>query len=214
MTCNEWQARLLEGETSPGLDAHLESCVTCRRARADLAVAAELLADPATWERPSDDLEDRVVAAIRATATPASPDRDVTRRRVLAAIAGVAALIAIVLGVRAATRPPAPDWTAPLAAAQPGSTASATVAGWNMPEGTRVVLDVADLAPAPPGTIYELWFTRPGAAISAGTFRTGGTMELSVGVPRKDYPTILITLEPLEGTPGPSNTVVMTSTDA
>jgi hypothetical protein len=77
--------------------------------------------------------------------------------------------------------------------------ASGTVAGWNTESGTRMVLDIEGLDPAPPGFVYELWLSAGPRHISAGTFvEAGNDLELWAGVSRRDYPRVWVTLEPLD----------------
>jgi hypothetical protein len=79
----------------------------------------------------------------------------------------------------------------------PGATGTATIA--DTPLGTRIVLNVADLPPAEPGTYYEAWLRVDGQiGVSAGTFhlRGGdGEIELWAGVPLDDYPLFTITVQ-------------------
>ncbi len=69
------------------------------------------------------------------------------------------------------------------------------------PNGVRIVLDLADLPPAPEGFFYQAWLVRPEPrnAVSAGTWhlRGGdGTIELWAGVSTEVYTTITVTLSP------------------
>ncbi len=212
MTCNEWRAAILSGDHPEGLDGHLAACVECRRLADDLRSAADLLADPLLWEEPPPDLEDRIVEAVERTATePETPGAPSLRARWLGLVAA-AVVVAAIGGAWLTTRNPAPDWTATMTGTGATPTAG-TVAGWNTESGTRVVLEAPGLDPAEPGYAYELWFASDeGAVVSAGTFRAADTVELTVGVARRDYPTIVVTLEPLDGDPRPSGTAVLRST--
>jgi hypothetical protein len=79
----------------------------------------------------------------------------------------------------------------------PEATGTATIA--DTPLGTRIVLNVAALPPAEPGTYYEAWLRVDGQiGVSAGTFhlRGGdGEIELWAGVPIDDYPLFTITVQ-------------------
>ncbi len=214
MTCNEWRAALLSGDHPEGLDGHLAACLECRRLADDLRSAADLLADPLLWEEPPPDLEDRIVGAIERTATAPETHRGSSLRSRWLGLVAAAAMIVAIGGAWLSTRDPAPDWTATLTGVD-GTAAAATIAGWNTGSGTRVVLEAPGLDPADPGYAYELWFARDGdEVVSAGTFRTADSVELTVGVARRDYPTIVVTLEPLDGDPRPSGVAVLRSGDA
>ncbi len=78
-------------------------------------------------------------------------------------------------------------------------TGGGVIQGWNESTGTRVVLDIEGLAPAPPGSVYELWFTRDDVHVSAGTFTGPGEVELWVGVSRGAFPRLWVNLEPIVG---------------
>jgi hypothetical protein len=78
-----------------------------------------------------------------------------------------------------------------------------------------ITLDVSGLAPAPKGSFYQAWVKGPRGAVAVGTFhvRDGESaeepIELWSGVDLADYPTITVTLEPEDGDPASSGTVVL-----
>jgi len=45
---------------------------------------------------------------------------------------------------------------------------------------------------------WELWLTSEAVHVSAGTFTAAGDVELWVGVARRDYPRLWVTLEPVD----------------
>ncbi|HHC08374.1 MAG TPA: anti-sigma factor [Actinobacteria bacterium] len=211
MNCTDWRAAILEGREVPGLEAHLARCVECRRLAGDLRTFSTYLADAALWEEPPPDLCDRIVCMLDDRSQPRLRRR--SRSRLAAWVVGAAAAVALfavwVLGDASE-----PDWQTTMVPTESTITGTATVAGWNTEVGTRVVLDATLLPSAPGDHTYELWFAGEDGVVSAGTFRAGGDVELTVGVARRDYPTILVTLEPLDGDPAPSDLVVLRSTDA
>ena len=83
------------------------------------------------------------------------------------------------------------------------------VEGWNEAAGTRVVLSVAGLAPAPAGSVYEFWFSSDTLHVSAGTFSGSGEMELWAGVSRGAFPRLWVTLEPIDEDEAPSGVTVL-----
>ena len=80
------------------------------------------------------------------------------------------------------------------------------------PIGTRIILDVAGLPPAEPGTYYEAWMRVDAeTGVSAGTFhlRGGdGEIELWSGVTAADYPLLTVTVQD-EGQAASSGVVVL-----
>jgi hypothetical protein len=164
------------------------------------------LDDASLWVEPAGGLEDSIVASIReqVAATPAAPRR---RRGLLATAAALAGAAAVVVAL-VITRSPAPDWEVALFPTEAAPGASGVAYGWNQASGTRVELAVEGLEPAPAGYVYELWFSKEGIHISAGTFSTVDEVSLTVGVPRRDYPRVWITLEPIDRDPGPGTNIL------
>ncbi len=159
------------------------------------------LSDRELWEEPVD-LDFDVAAA------HAAPR--LRRARRWSVVAGIAAVLGFVVLLAAVIllREPGPDWEVALIPTAEAPSASAVVAGWNQPGGTRLRLDVSGLEPAPDGYVYELWFTNQDRHISAGTFTRADDLEMWVGVRRGDFPRVWITLEPLDADPGPALTVL------
>lgn len=205
MTCEEFQARYLAGDLSIAERSHLASCGTCRSAAPGLDRLAQQLADPLLWESPSPQLADRVVAAVIAEARPlpAAP-----KRRWWIGAAAALTTLAVVAGALATGS--RPDWEVELASTASAPRASANVAGWNTERGTRMQIDISDLAPAPDDTYYEIWLTAAdGRHVSAGTFSGPGRVVVWAGVQRRDFPRIWITLEPADDDPSPSSVMVL-----
>lgn len=117
----------------------------------------------------------------------------------LGAAAALLAVAAIGIGARLADRPSGPDELVALAGTDlaPGATATAEVTGTS--QGTRLVLDISDLPPAPEGQYYEAWLREsPEVGVSAGTFHLrGGDGEIVLwsGVTVDEYPLITVTLQ-------------------
>lgn len=173
---------------------------------ADLALLADVLADPSSWADPGAGLEDSVVAAVLdAPAEAPSPPRraarrdESRRRRMLLGAVGIAAAIAIVVGLVVATRGrgSGPDFTATLnaTALAPGSRASADVT--RTPAGFRITLDAHRLPALRPGQYYQAWLKNDaGVLVPVGTFSSSdGQVTLWSGVSPKDFPTITVTIE-------------------
>jgi len=175
----------------------------------ELALLADVLADPSMWTEPGAGLEDTVMQAVAdaepdagaspevraAVARRASPPR---WRRWAFSAAGIAAAIAVVLGVVVATEGgSSPDFNAQLSASAlaPGARASATITRNNA--GFRVTLDAHGLAALPAGEYYEAWLKNAaGTLVPIGTFSSSdGRITLWSGVSPKDFPTLTVTIE-------------------
>ena len=181
---------------------------------------AAMLSAPGMWEEPDLALEDSIVAAITAEAavTGARPLESVieatddpvpsdnvipigrARRWIGPALAGAAAAVILVLGVQALEGQGGSDVVeVTLAGTDLAPEASATAAISTPGAGTRIILDVAGLEPAPDGQYYEAWLRKDAeVGVSAGTFhlRSGdSTIELWAGVNTSDYPLLTVTLQ-------------------
>jgi hypothetical protein len=201
---------------------------------ADRAALDRLLEDPTVWQDPDPRLEDAVVTAIVAEAAAVAdrppPDIEVLdgsgavgapRRRGgrwgLAVSAVAAAAIVALVAVATVRRTPEPAEQvlalAPSADAPAGSAGSARVE--ERADGTRIVLEVQGLAPAPADEYYEVWMQEDGddQGVSAGSFhlRGGGheRIELWSGVTPDEYPVVTVTLEHEDDGGGRSTRVLL-----
>lgn len=206
MKCDAVQNAYLTGEASPEQLAHMEACSVCRSARSGFDATLRLLDDVALWQEPTNGAEDDLVALISGRSEPGTD-----RRRGRWWMVAAAAVVFVVAtgGLWTTIRTPDPDWSVSVLGTAAAPTASAVVQGWNEPGGTRLGLVVDGLAPAPPGSVYEVWLSRDSVHISAGTFASAGEVELWVGVARREFPRIWITLEPLDEDEAPSATTVL-----
>ncbi len=208
MTCDEYQARFLAGEGSSQLDAHVAGCAGCRAEVIGLRRLRSALADPTLWEAPAPELEDRVIAEVLRQYDPA-PRR---RRRIGWVAAAAVAVAALVVGV---SLPDEPDWQVRLVSTRNAPTAQAFVEGWQDEGGTtRMRFDIEGLTPAGAEAYYEIWLTAAdGRHVSGGTFSDSGVVETSIGVARRDFPRVWITLEPADDDLGPSSVVMFDDPD-
>jgi hypothetical protein len=209
MNCDEFRAALLAGEETAATGQHEQSCASCRALAADLRAAHTSLSDPGLWEEPSPELarqvEDLIGNASRGTVTVGAKPA-----RTWLSVAAIAVVIAAVGAFAfAVSRPAEPDWDVALPATDLAPGAVATVAGWNEEAGTRMVVTVSGLAPAPDGYIYEFWLSNGPLHISAGTFHSGGEIELWSGVSRRDFPRLWVTLEAIDEDESPSRQTVL-----
>ena len=183
---------------------------------ADLALLAELLADPSTWVEPDPALEDAVVRAVSeaepasepavppAPHTPIGPTAIHSRpnnqrwRGVALSVLAVAAAVVIVLGVVVATRSgTAVDFRAQLSATAiaPGANGSAAIT--HNDAGFRIALNATGLPALSGGQYYQAWLKNtPGTLVPIGTFSSSdGRITLWSGVSPVEFHTITVTIE-------------------
>jgi hypothetical protein len=210
VNCDDYRAARLAGSSTTEMARHAEGCIECRSLAPLLDDAATELRDPAQWEEPPADLEDRIVAEISAAAGPKPIEVRQPRRRATRWMWLGAAAILIALAVAAGSRlGSGPDWTVQVPGTDLAPLATATVEGWNTDAGTRMLVHATGVDPAPDGFVYEMWLTSGHVHISGGTFRKIDGAELLVGVSRADYPRIWITLEAVDDDESPSPTTVL-----
>lgn len=209
MKCEEFQAAFLSGEEGEAEMRHVAGCATCRSDQVALDGARRLLADAALWEDPDPGLEDRVVGLL-ARSTRRSEEPTPGRRWRTSLVAALAAgLVVVGVAVWSLVGTPGADWKVPLPGTAEAPGAIGVVEGWNEPTGTKVVLSVEGLSPAPEGSVYEFWFSQAELHVSAGTFTGPGEVELWVGVSRGAFPRLWVTLEPIDEDETPSGVTVL-----
>jgi len=207
MNCDEFRASYLSGEDDEATAAHLADCAVCRSHRNYLETGRETLADPSIWEEPSRQLEDQVVALITGNQGGSAAQPGWLQRWVRPLAAAAAVVVAV--GLYGVIRTPGPDWEVAMPGTDLAPLATSTVAGWNTDAGTRLLVAVEGLDPAPAGYVYELWLSQGPLHISAGTFSASGEIELWSGVTRADFPRLWVTLEPLDENESPSARTVL-----
>lgn len=197
------------------------------------------LADESTWTEVPIELEEAIVATIvdeagasaesattdepsgdTVSAPPADADVvDLSSRRrwrtfgLTAAAAAVVIIAGAVIVSTVGGSGDGPEFELALEATELAPGASADVGIDTTPLGTRIVLDVRDVPPAPPGSYYEAWLRIDAeTGVSAGTFhlRGGdGEIELWAGVTVDDYPLFTITLQDEGGGAASSGRVIL-----
>ena len=218
----------LEPEQRRAYEAHLEGCERCREELAAFSQTTEALAVAASGPAPSAALRERILAAAGQEQQVVVPLESPRRRTVpvLAAAAAVAAVVALAVGLWAASLSSDLDGTRAAlereraAAAVLADPAARTVA---LQEGQgRLVVDddgravlVADgLGPAPAGKTYEMWVVSHGGAPQrAGLFpgeddgrdvvRVDGTVEPGQ--------VVLVTIEDAGGVDAPTTEPILGS---
>lgn len=223
-------------------EAHLRSCSQCRAEVAELRQVVDVLPLACEVLEPPPNLRDRIVAAVEAevrevphlTALPGgAPERQ--RRRQLrtptAALAAVAALIIVVLGVRIVQLQQRVDNQQAIvafhnevaAAISRGDTVSpvlgtAATAGTNaaliQPRGAKsAYLLVQGLPATPSQKVYQLWLMRGTIPPrSAGVFTYTGSAPEQVQLPTspRGYTATAVTVEPKpHGSKGPTTQPIL-----
>lgn len=180
---------------------------------AELALMADLLADPSTWAEPPPELEEAIVRAVADAApgvsTPVTPvprdagGRNGRRRRrvVLSALGAAAAIALVVAGVVLTTQGgTSANYEARLSATAlaPGARGSADIARTDA--GFRITLDAHGLPRLQHGAYYQAWLKNAaGALVPVGTFSSSnGTVTLWSGVSPRTFPTLTVTIEPAD----------------
>jgi hypothetical protein len=167
-----------------------------------------VLADPAVWAEPPLDLQERVVAAIAAEASPGR------RRWLRYAAGGVAAAVLLAIGVTVGIRATQDDDRVQFAAALSGTelapgakgdvTLTKTESGW------KVELHATGLPRRADGEFYEAWLKNDaGQLVPIGTFNDGRDVILWAGVGPALFPTLTITREVADGNQASSGEVVL-----
>jgi anti-sigma-K factor RskA len=229
----------LDDDELAALEEHVEQCPSCRaRLDPDLAVAAALALAPSPVEPPAT-LKAGLLAAARGDALAArrppwwqrlfpSPTRAALGAASLASLAFAVALSwALSLQSALARSPAAPP--AP-AAAQAGSAqyvahlnmkqlvgadAAPDARGWLYldPGADGALLVATRLPPLAPDRSYQLWLVKDGQRVSGGVFRVDaegyGWLKVWTPQPLGVYQRAGITVEPLDGSPGPTGARVL-----
>jgi len=204
----------LDPDERRAYEAHLEGCAQCRDELAAFWQTTDALAVAASGPAPGAELRGRILAGARQEKQVVVPLESRRQRTVpvLAATAAVAAVVALALGLWAASLSSDLDGTrAALERAQSAATVladpDARTVALEEGEGRLVVDDkgravlVADgLGPAPAGKTYELWVVSHGGAPQrAGVF------------PGEEQGRDVVRLD---GTVGPGQVVLVTVEDA
>ncbi len=205
MICDDARGAFLAGEPTAEQTNHLASCSACKSMADELETTRLALERDDVWEEPGPDLEDRVVTLIAGTA----PAANATRPSGWWAAAAVIVGLLVTGGLWATQGGSSPDWEATLPGTIEAPNASGVVRGWNDAAGTRLRFDIVGLEDAPPGSVYQVWFSREATHVSAGTFAAAGEIEMWTGISRRDFPRIWITLELLDADESPSGYAVM-----
>ena len=214
----------LDADERSAYEAHLAGCETCQQELESFWETTAALAVAASGPEPSSALRDRILADVRAeppqNVVPLAPRR---RRAapVLGAVAAVAAVVALAIGLWAsdlsseldearAALERQQDAAAVLAdpdsrnvALQPGAAADGRLVV--DPDGNAVLV-MEDLGPAPAGQTYQLWIVPDGGeAESAGLSEGGdGLGIIAIEGTVDDGEVVAVTIEKAGGAAAPT----------
>ena len=202
-------------------ELHLAECEHCREELASFWETTAALAVAASGPEPNAALRERVLEAVRAeppqNVVPFEPRRG-RLAPALGAVAAVAAVVALALGIWGAGMSSDLDETraalereqaAAAVLADPDARSVALVEGDGrlvVGSGGEAVLVVDGLGPAPEGKTYELWVSAQGEdPVPAGLFPGSDGREVAlVDGPVGSGEVVLVTIEPAGGVDAPT----------
>jgi len=202
--------------TDHGANDEREAMIAEGRGRAlepreadELALLADLLADPSTWAEPRAGLEDEIVDSIATAPTVRAPR--VRTWRFAAAAAAVAAVAAISVGLVGTLASTNPEFDAKLSATALAPAARASAAITHNDAGFRVSLDAYGLPQLDAGEYYQAWLKNAkGISVPIGTFSSSDDrVALWSGVSPAAFPTITVTREKADNDQASSGLVVL-----
>lgn len=219
----------LDGPETARLELHLAGCQRCRADLRWLAPAVDVL--PASVEQiaPPPRLRGRIVDAIASESGPApagergrstsaarsgSPSQRRRSWRVAslrpAALAGAAAVVALVAGLAAGyalrdddPAPASATTTLPARVIAPGSTATASL----LRRGDSWTLDVRDMPAPPDGAVYQVWLRHDRRMLPSVLFVPSRDRHARVALPARvsEADEVLVTREPSGGSSAPTS---------
>jgi anti-sigma-K factor RskA len=205
--------------------AHLAGCAECRRAVAELAVAADALPMGVRQTAPPPALKDRIMAVVAPEAellaaagagadrAPAPRRRERRARWARPGFALAAVVLLLAGGALAGGLLRGEESRSVVAQTRPaGADVRLRIAG---DQGTLVVRDM----PAPPeGRIYQVWLKRPGQdpAPTDALWSVNAQGDAQVAVPGSldGVEAVLVTDEPQGGSPAPTRAPVISAAPA
>lgn len=211
-----WVLGALDPADAAAFEAHLKNCQQCQDEVAALGPTVARLAGVAPDIGSPDRLSSRTVTAVQRAARTRKRRRWTTVALAAAAcIAAVAVGVALLIG-RGNTS------NVHFALASPtGGAAAGTASAHDTGHGWSIQLSLHGLAPLQDRAFYECWYVDPARdrpdhpfRVSAGTFdaSTTGQADLQMWswADPHQFPLMQITVQPVDGNPATSGTVVLT----
>jgi anti-sigma-K factor RskA len=199
----------LSADERQEFEEHLAHCAECQETVAAFHDTAASLAHGVEAQQPPPELRSRILVAARGERENVVPLRPRWALRATGAVAAVAAILAVVFGI----------WAASLHNELGGRPQAFALTG---ADGQLVVtpdreaaLIVNGLAAAPAGKTYEAWVIQGDTPQAAGIFPGGGTQTafaLTRAVPTGA--TVAVTIEPAGGVDAPTGDVQFSASGA
>jgi anti-sigma-K factor RskA len=199
----------LSADERQEFEEHLAHCTECQETVAAFHDTAASLAHGVEAQQPPPELRSRILVAARGERENVVPLRPRWALRATGAVAAVAAILAIVFGIWAASLHNELG-ERPQAFALTGANGQLVVT----PDRDAALI-VNGLAPAPAGKTYEAWVIQGDTPQAAGIFPGGGTQTafaLTRTVP--EGATVAVTIEPEGGVDAPTGDVQFSDSGA
>jgi anti-sigma-K factor RskA len=199
----------LSADERQEFEEHLAHCTECQETVAAFHDTAASLAHGVEAQQPPPELRSRILVAARGERENVVPLRPRWALRATGAVAAVAAILAIVFGIWAASLHNELG-ERPQAFALTGANGQLVVT----PDRDAALI-VNGLAPAPAGKTYEAWVIQGDTPQAAGIFPGGGTQTafaLTRTVP--EGATVAVTIEPEGGVDAPTGDVQFSASGA
>jgi anti-sigma-K factor RskA len=199
----------LSADERQEFEEHLAHCTECQETVAAFHDTAASLAHGVEAQQPPPELRSRILVAARGERENVVPLRPRWALRATGAVAAVAAILAIVFGI----------WAASLHNELGGRPQAFALTG---ADGQLVVtpdrdaaLIVNGLPPAPAGKTYEAWVIQGDTPQAAGIF-PGGGMQTAFALTRTvpEGATVAVTIEPEGGVDAPTGDVQFSASGA
>lgn len=214
----------LDADEASRVAEHLASCAECRAELVAYQRVAGRLALGAPEAEPPDRLKGRIMARIQPPQTAPARRAAPPRWQRAAAAWGLAALLLLVVLVatnlwwwqRSGGAGPKGIGPAEMQVVAMAGTDRAPQASGTLlitANGEYGTLIVEDLPTLDPGLGYQLWLIHDGQRVSGGVFAVNdhgyGVLEISSPEPLSRYSAFGVTIEPEDGSPGPTGDKVL-----
>jgi anti-sigma-K factor RskA len=179
--------------------------------RAELDKLRDVLADPAVWVEPREDLQEQIVAAIADSKTQRRSRA--IRYAIVGSAAAVVLAIGLAIGFNAVNGSNPVEYSASLRGTELAPRASGEVTLTKTQSGWKIQLHATGLPRRDNGEFYEAWLKNDeGVLVPVGTFNQPDEVILWAGVPPTSHPTFTITRQLANGDPASTGQVVLSGT--
>jgi len=179
--------------------------------RAEIDKLRDVLADPAVWVEPHEDLQERIVAAIADTADTGTRRRSrAIRYGIMGSAAAVVLTVGLAIGLTTDHEGRPVEYAASLSGTELAPNASGEVTLTKTASGWKIHLQATGLPRRDDGAFYEAWLKdSEGVLVPVGTFNQPDEVILWAGVPPTSHPTFTVTRQLANGDPASTGQVVL-----